>query len=137
MKSTNTGRPWACSSATRATLQGSQPSRACTGSAGVSRSAGNVHAMPAASSTSDTAPKPQRALRPSDGAPSAHAAKASSTSVASSAAAPSMPACCPSTQTSQTTVANIGNAISVLKCAIHTPGRGSSRARPGQALASR
>jgi hypothetical protein len=32
-----------------------------------------------------------------------------------------MPVCWPSTQTSQTTVANIGKAITVLKCAIHTP----------------
>ena len=48
-----------------------------------------------------------------------------------------MPACCPSTHTSQTTVANIGKAISTLKCAIHTPGRGSSRASCGKALAAR
>ena len=48
-----------------------------------------------------------------------------------------MPTCCPSTHTSQTTVANIGKAITVLKCAIQTPGRGSRRASAGQALAAR
>ena len=50
---------------------------------------------------------------------------------------PSVPVCWPSTQASQTTVASIGNAIAVLKVAIHTPGLGSMRASLGQALAAR
>jgi hypothetical protein len=48
-----------------------------------------------------------------------------------------MPTCTPSTHTSHTTVANIGKAISDLKCCIQAPGRGSARVNAGQTLAAR
>ena len=67
-----------------------------------------------------------RARGPAPANPAPRPRRPAPPAAASSAAAPSMPACCPSTQTSQTTVANIGNASSVLKCAIQAPGRGSS-----------
>ena len=132
-------RPSACACATRAVLQGCQPSSAGVAAPATAswRSEGSAHASAAASSSTAATPKPPRALGPSVGEPTAQATKASASSRPSRATAPSMPACTPSTHTSHTTVANIGKAISVLKCCIHTPGRGSARASAGQALAAK
>ncbi len=49
---------------------------------------------------------------------------------------PSAPVCWPSTQASQTTVASMGKAMARRKVAIHGPGRGSQRSRPGAQLSS-
>ena len=139
VKSTNTMRPCACAWATRSGLQGCQRSPTATpvASAVSWRSSGTAHAAPAANTATDVAPKPMRARGPRVAEPRPQAAKASASSKLSSAAAPSMPDCCPSTHTSHTTVANIGKAIAVLKCTIHTPGRGSARATGGHAVAAR
>ena len=141
VKSTKTMRPSERSSAARAGLHACHTAAFAAAAApcavSSARSPGNVHAKASPSTPSEATRKPRLATRPKACEPQAQATKDSATRLPSKAAAPSMPVCCPSTQTSQTTVANIGKAISTLKCAIHAPGRGKARAAAGQALASR
>ena len=141
VKSTNTGRPSASSSAWRSALQGCQL-RPCTvvatGAPGVA-SAMRVTLGPTAqpSHSRPASDKPASAVRLLPRKPSDHTSSASTTSSMSRAAAPSMPLCCPSTHSSHTTVANMGKAMSWRKVFIQAPGRGSARAMAGHQLAAR
>ena len=141
VKSTNTGRPSACSAATRSGLQACQatPCTAVAVSPAVAISCIRVTFGPmlTPSHSSASADRPPITARPRPRSPSAQTSSANTTSSVSNAAAPSMPLCCPSTHSSQTTVANIGKAMNWRKCAIQAPGRGSARAMAGHQLAAR
>ena len=130
VKLTKTGRPWACSAATRSGVQAWMSSAcACGGDvghralehepAGAER---NEHRQRRGTGACDRGRARRRASQTT---------KPAASTATSAASTPSGPACTEATQISQIAVANIGKAKACFSTSIQRPGLGSRRSRPG------